>query len=443
LTRAFRDPFVTEVTPARWSALGALRAMRRGELLDRAFASVQEQVPTRDRGWTQELVYGTVRLRGRIDYFLDRLTRRGIESLHPDVLDVLRLGAYQLLEMTSVPAYAAVSQSVEMTKAIARGAAGMVNGVLQSLHREQETIAFPEFASEPLEHLATWGSHPAWLLERWLRAFGVDETRALVEANNTRPELFIRPIRIDVEEAERRLSQCDIAAAPVALAPDALRLGDGAAAAAALACVPAVVQDPAAGLVVRYAAAPAGARIVDLCAAPGAKAIELAERAQHVVAADLSETRMQRLRENVLRIGALPLSIVVADARRPPVRDADLLLIDAPCTGTGTLRRHPDGRWRIMPVDLAALRVLQRQILDAAAPCVRAGGHIVYSTCSLEAEENEAQVLGFIASHEEFEIDPARDAVSRELLDDNGFLRVLPQHSGFDGAFAARLRKLV
>jgi 16S rRNA (cytosine967-C5)-methyltransferase len=150
---------------------------------------------------------------------------------------------------------------------------------------------------------------------------------------------------------------------------------------------------------------------------------------------------MQRLRENVLRIGALPITIVVADARRPPVRDADLLLVDAPCTGTGTLRRHPDGRWRITPTDLEALRVLQRDILEAAAPCVRVGGHLVYSTCSIEPEENEEQVLGFIESHEEFEIDPAADAVPGELLDENGFLRVLPQHSGFDGAFAARLRK--
>lgn len=432
---------MADVTPARWAALAALRALRGGELLDRALASVQEQVPLRDRAWTHELVYGTVRMRGRIDFYLDHLVRRGIDSLDPDVLDVLRLGAYQLLEMTSVPAYAAVSQSVEMTKAIARSASGMVNGVLQSLRREQETIAFQEFATGPLENLATWGSHPAWLVERWLSVFGANETRALVEANNQRPELFIRPIRIDVAEAERRLSACDIATQPVMLAPDALRVEDGAAASAALACVPAVVQDPAAGLVVRYAAAPDGARIADLCAAPGGKAIELAERAKHVVAADLSENRMQRLRENVLRIGALPITLVVADARKPPVHNADLLLIDAPCTGTGTLRRHPDGRWRIMPADLTALRILQRQILDAAAPCVRAGGHLVYSTCSIEPEENEQQVLGFIESHGEFEIDPARGAVARELIDDNGFLRVLPQHSGFDGAFAARLRK--
>src|SRR5690606_5316378 len=221
--------------------------------------------------------------------------------------------------------------------------------------------------------------------------------RALVEANNSRPELYIRPVRVPVDEALRRLRGAGIDAEPVPFAPDALRIAPPAGAREVLAEVPAVVQDPAAALVVRYAAVPDGAVVADLCAAPGGKAVALAEHARYVVAADVSYSRMERVRENAERIGGLPIGLLVSDARWPAVREADLVLVDVPCTGTGTLRRHPDGKWRLQPADLSALVELQREILDAAASIVRPGGILVYSTCSLEREENEDQVEAFLA----------------------------------------------
>ncbi|HEV2146791.1 MAG TPA: 16S rRNA (cytosine(967)-C(5))-methyltransferase RsmB [Longimicrobiaceae bacterium] len=430
-----------KVTPPRLAALEVLRRVREGDLADRALDRAVGALDERDRAWTQELVYGTFRLRGRLDWMLEELVRGGTASLSADVLDVLRLGAYQLLEMGSVPHYAAVSQSVELARAAGEGrASGLVNGVLQALRRRGSEVRFPDRAADPVGWLAAWHSHPRWLVERWVRAWGVDAAEALLEANNRRPELYLRPVGISRDDARGRLEQAGIASEAVPFSPDSLRVLPPAGAQEALAAVPAVVQDPAAALVVRYAAVPEGATVLDLCAAPGGKALGLAERAGFVAAADLSFGRLRRVRENAERVG-VPVGCVAADARVPPFRPVDAVLIDAPCTGTGTFRRHPDGRWRVREDDLAALAALQREILTAAAALVRPGGLLVYSTCSLEPEENGVQVEGFLAAHPEFVLDPPAEAVGGELLGAGGELSVLPQRTGVDGAFAARMRR--
>ncbi len=432
------------LTEPRRIALEVLRATRRGELLDRAFAAHAAGLAARDRAWTQELVYGTVRLRARLDYLLAGFVRRGASSLQPDVRDALRLGIYQLREMGGVPEYAAVSQPVDMARAVAgEGAAGLVNGVLQAVRRDGDSVEFPRFDDDPLAWLTTWGSHPRWLVERWLRFFGRDATRALVEANNTRPELFLRPVGLPPSAALEALSAADVQAARVSFAPDALRVAAPRTALEALAVVPAVVQDPAAGLVPRYADIPEGAVVADLCAAPGGKALVFAERARYVAAADISRERLARVAENRARAPELPIGLVVADARTPPFRAVDAVVIDAPCTGTGTFRRHPDGRWRLRPEDVVALARLQYEILEAAAGLVAPGGLLVYATCSLEPEENEERMDAFLSAHPEFEpAPPARAALADpRMLDERGRLVVRPWLFGVDGAFAARLRR--
>jgi 16S rRNA (cytosine967-C5)-methyltransferase len=317
-----------------------------------------------------------------------------------------------------------------------------VNGVLHSLDRAREELAYPDPEADPVAYLTAWGSHPGWMVERWIERWGVEAATAIVERNNTRPELFLRPVGIGVDEASARLAEGGISTERVAFSPESLRLLPPATAAQALALVPAVVQDPAAALVVRYAAVPAEARVLDLCSAPGGKAVGVAGSGAFVVAADLSARRLARLRQNVARIG-LEASVapVVADARIPPFAAADFVLLDAPCTGTGTIRRHPDGRWRIGPAELADLVELQREILDAAAPLVRPGGILLYSTCSLEREENEEQVSGFLARHSDFVRAPIAD-MDPSVLDEEGQLLVLPQRQGVDGAFASRLRRV-
>ncbi|HEX2206612.1 MAG TPA: 16S rRNA (cytosine(967)-C(5))-methyltransferase RsmB [Longimicrobium sp.] len=433
---------MAQPTVARQAALEALARFREGELGDRALDAATEGMEPRERAWTQELVYGTFRLRGRIDHVLNGFARDGIESLDPEVLDVLRLGAYQLLEMGSVPPYAAVSQSVELVRlAGAPRAAGLVNGILQNMQRRPD-FRFPDFEHDAAGHLETWGSHPRWMVERWIGRWGAEEARRLVEADNTRPELYIRPLGVSIDEARARLGEAEIASEPVDFAPDSLRVLPPATASHAIAVVPAVVQDPAAALVVRYAAVPEGADVVDLCAAPGGKALGLAERAGRVAAADLSARRMRRVRENAGRVGwGDRVGAVVADGRHPPFRAVDAVLLDAPCTGTGTFRRHPDGRWRVTPDDVASLARLQDQLLAAAAELVRPGGLLVYSTCSLEPEENELRIERFLADRAGWALEPPAGAVDASLLDPAGRLCVLPQRQGVDGAFAARLRR--
>jgi 16S rRNA (cytosine967-C5)-methyltransferase len=433
---------MAQPTVARQAALEALARFREGELGDRALDLATEGMEPRERAWTQELVYGTFRLRGRIDHVLDGFARDGVGSLDPDVLDVLRLGAYQLLEMGSVPPYAAVSQSVELVRLAGQPyAAGLVNGILQNMQRRPD-FRFPDFDADPAANLETWGSHPRWLVERWIARWGAAEARALTEADNLRPVLYIRPLGVPVDEARARLAEAEIAAETVDFAPDSLRIPPPASAAQVLAVVPAVVQDPAAALVVRYADVPAGAEVIDLCAAPGGKALGLAERAGRVAAADLSPRRLRRVRENAARVGWRErVGGVVADGRHPPFRAVDAVLLDAPCTGTGTFRRHPDGRWRVSPDDLRALTRLQDELLAAAAELVRPGGLLVYSTCSLEPEENELRIDRFLAGRTEWRLEPPAAAVDASLLDGAGRLCVLPQRHGVDGAFAARLRR--
>ena len=222
---------------------------------------------------------------------------------------------------------------------------------------------------------------------------------------------------------------------------DAIRLVEGNVL-RALELIPAIVQDPAAMLVVQFAEF-SNEPMADLCAAPGGKSLAAtvseAVPPAWVLAADVSWARLQRIRENRQRLRSTNLALVVGDARKPPIRELPQILIDAPCTGTGTLRRHPDGKWRLGESDLAALVLLQREILDGVAPCVAPGGLLVYATCSLEPEENEQQVEHFLEQHREFSIEPPR--VRSQAWVRDGFLRVWPQEQSFDGAFAVRLRK--
>lgn len=445
---------MTRLSPGRALAAAVLEQVESGRRLDRAWeTSDARRAP--DRSWIRALVFGTVRLRGRIDH---RLTvvgagRRPAE-LDPPVRTALRMGAFQIMQMGSVPSYAAVAQSVEQVKATrSRAAAGLVNAVLRKLAgaeararqaRNPSDWGFPDPAADLESYLTTWGSHPRWLVRRWLRRFGDADARALVEANNKEPRTYVRPVGADADadQAARTLARAGLADAgsPCPETPCIALLG-GADPAAALALTPGVVQDPASALAADYASPPAGALVADLCAAPGGKALALSAGARGVVAADLSPVRLRRVARNAARVGKAtgPVWPVAADARLPPLRQAEAVLADVPCTGTGTLRRRPDGRWRLQETDVRRMANVQRAILEGAASVVSPGGLLVYATCTLEPEENEVQVDEFLARHPDFRLAPG--PAPQRFLDDRGRLRVRPQESGFDGAFAARMRK--
>ena len=432
------------VSPGRRAALEVLRATGRGRRLDRALDEALRSLPEEERGWVHELTYGVQRLRGRLDHLLDHHLRDGIGSVSTLLLDLLRLGAYQLLYMDGVPPYAALSQTVEQARGELGGpSTGLVNGVLRSIQRTgDDPSLFPSRESDPAGWLSTWGSHPRWLVERWLTRWSTEAVERLVVQDARPPELFVRPVGVTVAEAVEGLERAGIDADPVGRGSGCVRVR-GAHPEEALSAVPAIVQDPAAGLVVSYAAPTPGSLVADLCAAPGGKGLALASRASYVLAGDASPARLRLVAGTVKRLGmGGRVGVVAARAEAPPLSGADLVLLDVPCTGTGTLRRRPDSRWRLEPDEPARLAAVQRRILEGAAPAVRPGGHLVYATCTLEPEENEEQVVSFLKAHDEFRVDVAEGAVPDDFLDPEGFLRVLPQESGFDGSFAARLRRV-
>ena len=427
------------VTEGRRYAASILGAVGRGRRLDLAFGDVADSLDPRDRRWVHEATFGTVRFRNRLDHLLELHLKKGLGSVAPPLLDLLRLGAYQLLFMDGVPPYAAISQTVDQVRRVGGGgAARLANGVLRSLEREGGAVErFPAFSSDPEAHLATWGSHPQWLLRRWLSRWRAEEVSALVEWNNKPPPLFLRPLGISLEEAGRLLHKEGHEARSAGTGVPCLEVLDGTNPARLLKSFPGIVQDPGAALVTVFADPERGETVFDLCAAPGGKALALAGAGVYVLAADRSRARIRLLAQNRDRVGGR-LHLVVADATRPPFLEARFVLLDVPCSGTGTLRRHPDARWRLLPDTVVKLVAVQERILDVGAQLIPPGGHLVYSTCTLEQEENELQVDRFLCRNPDFGIEDT-GAVPPAFLNEQGFLCVLPQKAGFDGAFAARL----
>jgi 16S rRNA (cytosine967-C5)-methyltransferase len=385
----------------------------------------------RDRRLAYELSAGVLRRQAELDRALD-LTRAD-----PRLHDVLRLGAYQLRCLTRVPRHAAVSTSVELAReAAGEGPARFVNQALRKLtgagRRERG-------AGEP--------SHPAWLIARWNSRFGEDETRRLLAWNDARPGLTLQPARWEADRLRRALHETGIG---VQEAP----FGTG------LRVVPApgsrlpapralpgfeeggfMVQDPAHALIVRYAAIPAGALVYDACAAPGGKAVALERGGARVAAGDARLGRLPRLVDTARRAG-VAIRCLAADLEAAPFGPAslDAVVVDAPCSATGTMARHPDARWRLTPDLFARAAARQARLLRAAAPLVRnGGGLLIYATCSLEPEEDTAVVEDFLSRHPDFSRAPASAAVPAELLTANGDFQSLPQRHGVDGAYAARL----
>jgi len=433
------------VTDARVAAADILADLRRGELLDAAFEHRVAVLDARDRRWTQELVYGSLRQRALLDRQLTARVKGGLARLDADLTDILRLGVYQMLQMGSVPTYAAIAQSVELAKRRhGIGASKLANAVLRRVDRERgDESLLPPTPSDPVEDLATSGSHPRWLVARWVAQFGLEQARALVTVNNREAPMILRPFGIVREQLEATLEASGVAVHDAPLLDDGLVVSGH----VALADVGAFrqglffVQDPAATLVTRYAAFPAGATVIDLCAAPGGKTFELSRTASLVLACDRSPARLERMRQNVQRLDARNVMLLATDASEAALEPTSAVLVDAPCTGTGTFRRHPDARWRLRVSDLAVSAATQRAILRHAADLVRPGGLLVYSTCSLEPEENDEQVHAFLAEHPTWQLEPPpAGSVPNETLD-GGYLRVLPHRHGVDGAFAARLRR--
>lgn len=432
------------VTASRAVAAEICTDLRRGELLDQSFERRIAPLDARDRRWTRELVYGMLRHRGWIDAVLSDRVRGGLVRLDQDVIDLLRLGVYQLTNMGSVPAYAAIAQTVELAKRRhGLGASKLVNAVLRRIDRERDELNIP-IPTEAADALALRYSHPRWLIARWIERWGEQDTERLLASNNAEAPIVIRPYGIVREQLEAMLEEAGVHVAEAPYLRESIAISGGITFTELGAFKKGLffVQDPAATLVTEYAAIASATTVADLCAAPGGKALELSKTAGTVIASDRSFGRLQRLLANQRRLETTNVYPFVSDARNPAINPVDAVLIDVPCTGTGTFRRHPDARWRLKISDLAVMSALQKTILRAGAMVVKPGGLLIYSTCSLEPEENDEQVHSFLSENPNWILDPPPEgSVAPELLD-GGRLRVLPQRHGTDGAFAARLRRV-
>jgi 16S rRNA (cytosine967-C5)-methyltransferase len=404
-----------------------------------------------DRALATELVYGVLRRRARLDHALGALAPRGLERLDARARDALRLGAYQIL-FTRVPAHAAVDDAVEAMKH-ARGAklAGLANALLRRLAREGE----PPPPADPVERLAVVESAPRWLVDDALRRFAApDEARALLAALNEPAPLWLRahPPRATRDQLAERL----VAERPAArfgtspLVDEALRV-DGAGdvhTTRAFAEGAFSTQDLAAQLVGRLVDPQPGEQLLDACAGVGGKATHLATLAgdrASIDAADLSERKLELCADQARRLGLSSVRTIacdLSDAGAPLQPGYDRVLLDAPCTGLGVLRRHPEAKWRRTSSDAAALAELQAALLLALAPRVRPGGLLVYSVCTFTDEEGPRQLAAFRAAHPEFAVEPPADPRWRALVDGDGALRTWPHRDDADAFYAVRLRRL-
>lgn len=412
-------------------------------MLDGSFERRTADLDARDRRWLRELVYGLLRQRSMLDAILEQRVRGGLSRVDPDLLDLMRLGVYQLMHMGSVPAYAAIAQTVELAKVRhGIGASKLMNAVLRRIDRESGDLAGP-LPDDTVDALAQKYSHPRWLVARWLSRWGEEGTAVLLMKNNAEAPVVIRPYGIVREQLEATLEASGVEVEDAPLARDSIQITGGISLTELGSFRQGLffVQDPGSTLVTQYAAIAQDSIVADLCAAPGGKSLELARTARVVLAMDWSFQRLVRLLENRSRLETHNLFVAVGDARHPSIRDVDVVLVDVPCTGTGTFRRHPDARWRIKVSDLSVMSALQSSILRGAATAVKPGGLLIYSTCSLEPEENDAQIEEFLARNPDWSLEPPpQGAVPPETID-RGMLRVLPQVHGSDGAFAARLRR--
>ena len=435
----------------RERALAVLCGAERGTFVDSLLEASRREFDGRDSAFILELVYGVLRQRSLLDWTLDRFSANPLGTTDIETRNILRLGAYQLLFLDKVPASAAVNTSTELAKEYGRKS-GYVNGLLRNLERNRNSLPRPAY-DDPVRQLSVLHSHPEWLVRRWVARFGQERTEKLLAACNRPAPLVIRmnTLRTTRDElmqtliaegAEARVTQYSSAGLELLSSPGLNNL-------ASFREGRFLVQDEAAQLVGMMVAPAPGETVLDACAAPGGKATHLAELMGDqgsVVALDSDAGRLNRVAENSARLGTTIVRPVVGNAAIYRETLFDKVLVDAPCSGLGVLRRHPDGRWTKGEKIVAERRTVQRNILANCATLLKPGGALVYATCTTEPEENEDLIKAFIASrHGEFRIDDPRPYLPHPagpLVGPEGFFRTYPDEPSLDGFFGVRIVRM-
>ncbi|HWO00905.1 MAG TPA: 16S rRNA (cytosine(967)-C(5))-methyltransferase RsmB [Blastocatellia bacterium] len=441
------------ISPARRAAFEILRRVAtEGSYASVLIASLPDTSLSReDRALAQEITLGVLRWQRALDYFIERYAARPVRRLDVQVVIALRMGLYQLRYLARVPSSAAVNESVNLVKESGVGSAsGFVNAVLRKAAQNPDEEAGADII-DPIERGSIQVSHPAWMLQRWSAQLGEDEAQSLALANNSAPMTAFRvnTLRASPEEALAHLKAQGVTARSSEFVPGAFVAERGSQAVTRAAARGLIyVQDEASQLVSLLVDAQPGERVLDVCAAPGSKSSHLAALTRDeswIVSCDVHAHRLASVATTCKRLGVRSVDALALDATRElPFWESapkfDRVLIDAPCSGTGTLRRNPEIKWRLSAGDIPRLAEVQLSLLEHAASSTRGGGRLVYSTCSLEAEENEGVIDRFLQSGAPFRVTTSRAPAG--MLTAQGFIRTFPHRHGADGFFIALLEKL-
>ncbi len=457
---------------SRQLAFIALRSVHRGAYADAALDRVlrQTDLNAADRRLVTELVYGSVRRMRSLDAVIDQLAKKKADRQPPDLRAILHLGLYQLRYLTQIPAAAAVNSTVDLAKKNGfSGLTGFVNGLLRqyirlqndelkydsiehsalSIHHAKDPLQLPE---NPIERLGILHSYPDWIVEMWLKQFGLAQTEQLCQWFNQPPaiDLRVNPLRTSIDTVEAAMREQGVSVSRLPNLPQALRLTRSI---GAIQNLPGfsegwwTVQDSSAQLVSHLLDPQPGEVVIDACAAPGGKTTHIAELMEDkgtVWASDRAANRLRKLKENAARLQLRSIQICVGDSRSLSQfkNTGDRVLLDAPCSGLGTLHRHADARWRQTPQTVDELSVLQRELLEQTSTWVKPGGVLVYSTCTLHPLENEQVVQAFLADHPQWQISPPTpNSTVATFATSAGWIEVLPYQHQMDGFFMVRLRR--
>lgn len=409
-----------------------------------------------DRAFATELTYGTLRTLNTLDWVLDQFLKKPLTSQTAALRNILRLGVYQLMFMDRVPPSAVCNEGAEMARRHGHpGSVKFVNGVLRNVARRIMEIRFPEIEQNPIEHISLRYSHPAWLVEQWLKLFGLEETILLCQANNEPAPNTVRTntLKNTRESLTARLTEDGLTVRKTSFAPEGLNISGFYSLNSLAAFQEGLfqVQDESSMLAGRALMPSSGACILDACGAPGGKTTHLAQLMDNrgeILSVDIHPHKLKLIKENCERLGIGIVRGLAADARELPEKLqgwADFVLIDAPCSGLGVLRRRPDARWRKKPDQIPAIVKLQAEILTSAACCLKEGGVLVYSTCTINHEENLGQVEDFLCLHQDFVPEDLSQFLPAGLdlkgTMTRGYLQLLPHQHGTDGFFISRMRK--
>lgn len=422
------------------------------EILSSLF--IKSDLSKRDKAFITHLVYGILRWRNRLDWIIERFSNRRLMKITPWIVNILRLGVYQLLFLDKVPKAAAVNESVVLAHRYGhKGTVSFVNAILREVDRRKEKIDYPDKNKDPITYLSIVHSHPIWLIERWLERYDFDKVEKICRANNSIPPLTIRvnTLKTTVEKLKIELEKEGIFVKPCYYSNEGLRLKFGIDFLSLDSFKEGLfqVQDEASILISNLLSPLPDSAVLDICAAPGGKTTHISQMMKNrgeLFASDLKKGRLPMLKENYRRLGMNIVKMFCLDATKPlPFKkDFDGIMVDAPCSNLGVLRRNPDNKWQKSESRFDSLSKIQLKILGNTAPFLKKGGVLVYSTCSNEPEENREVIKKFLQKNKNFLIDDPKPYLPEkafDLINNDGYFESFPYNHEMDGFFGVRLIK--